>query len=131
MMEARYTDVVATLSAIDPDQPGRVLDLLGRVLGLTDAAIAKRSKMSRATINAKRNGTSPVRLQDLGPLAAALEVPVEVLISSPRDALRWIASSERLEDPQDGPRGVVIPMVVNDSPIGDFACNLLCPPAAA
>lgn len=89
--EANTFDAVAErLAALPPDQPGRVLDLLARMLDRTDTALHKRSGISRATINAKRTGSSPVRLQDLQPLARAVDAPVDVLLLRPSEAARWL-----------------------------------------
>lgn len=90
---ARYSDVAATLEALPPDQTGRTLDLLARMLDLTDADMHRRTggQMSRATVNAKRKGRSPVRPEDLWPLADALGVEIDVLLLAPNRAAAWFA----------------------------------------
>lgn len=90
---ARYSDVAAALDAIPPDQPGRTLDLIARMLDLTDAEVCERTsrRISRATINAKRKRRSPVRAEDLWPLADALGLPIDVLLMPPAGAARWMA----------------------------------------
>lgn len=88
-----YSEVRRSLEALeDPDRPGRVLDLLARILDLTDERISDLSGLSRQTINRKRKGKSPVRAEDLWPLADALGVPMEMFWMAP-----WEAGKEVLE----------------------------------
>ena len=90
---ARYSDVAAALDAIPPDQPGRTLDLIARMLDLTDLEVCERTgrRISRATVNAKRKRRSPMRVEDLWPLADALELSIDVLLMPPAAAARWLA----------------------------------------
>lgn len=100
---ARYSDVAAALEALPPDQTGRTLDLLARMLDLTDADMHRRTggQISRATVNAKRKGRSPVRPEDLWPLADALTVDIDVLLMPPAEAAAWLAEyrPEELNQP--------------------------------
>lgn len=95
-----FSTVADKLAALPPGQPGKVLDLLARMLDRTDTALHERSGISRATVNAKRTGRSPVRLEDLQPLARAVDAPVDVLLLRPSEAARWLA--EHLPDALDG-----------------------------
>ncbi|MEM7342469.1 MAG: helix-turn-helix transcriptional regulator, partial [Actinomycetota bacterium] len=74
----------------DPGAPGKVLDLLCRMLDLTDDQVAGRAGMSRATVNNKRNGRSEVTARDLVPLADALDVDVEIFLLSQAEAGMWL-----------------------------------------
>ncbi len=98
---ARYSDVAAALEQAPTDQPGRTIDLLARMLDLTDAEVCERTgrQISRATVNAKRKRRSPVRPEDLWPLADALGTTIDVLLLAPSEAARWLVEHqpERLD----------------------------------
>lgn len=84
---ARYSAVVEAFAALeDEHRPGRVLDLLARMMDLTDAEIAGRSGFTRATINAKRRGKRKVRPEDIWPLSEALDVEWDYFLLCPHEA---------------------------------------------
>lgn len=102
-----FSAVADKLATLPPGQPGQVLDLLARMLDRTDTALHKRSGISRATVNAKRTGRSPVRLEDLQPLARAIDAPIDVLLLRPSEAARWLLDhhGEQLDQrPEPGRR---------------------------
>lgn len=97
-----YSEVAQALADIpDRRRPGRTVDLLARMLGLTDGEIHQRTGISRTTINNKRTGASPVRAEDLWPLSDALGVEIDVLLMSPSQAATWLV--EHRSDELDGP----------------------------
>lgn len=95
--EARFTRIASALRELPPGQAGRTLDLLARMLALTDQALHERTgrELSRTSINHKRSGRSPMRSSDLWPLADALGVDVDVLLLPPQEAAQWIITHRR------------------------------------
>lgn len=72
----------------------RVLDLIARMLDLTDDQLAERTSWSRATVNAKRFGKSSLTVGDLVRLGEALDVAPEIFMKSPGDAAREILTTK-------------------------------------
>lgn len=96
---ARYPDVAVRLREVPPDQPGRTLDLLARMLDLTDEQLHERCgrALSRSVISHKRSGRSPVLARDLWPLADALGAEVDVLLLPPSMAAQWLVDHRSAE----------------------------------
>ena len=71
-----------------------MLDLIARMLDLTDGQLAERTSWSRATVNAKRSGKSSLTVGDLVRLGEALDVAPEIFMKSPGDAAREILTTK-------------------------------------
>lgn len=76
--------------------PRTALDAVARYYNLSDAALALKvgGGLKRNTVQARRAGDTQLRTRELGGFSDALHVPVDVLLMSPTDALRWIIDHE-------------------------------------
>jgi hypothetical protein len=107
-------------AAVD-SSPHWVLEVLLRHYGRGKTGeLADALGVTRQTIRNRRLGRADMTVSDLRATASALEVPVELFLQHPREALRWLADhkmDELLGDESEDPPPA------NTSPIGDFACN--------
>jgi hypothetical protein len=67
-----------------------VLDLLARVINMSDERIAVGCGMSRQTVQGRRVGTSRIRPGEVARFAAALDVPTFCFDMSISDLLHWL-----------------------------------------
>jgi transcriptional regulator with XRE-family HTH domain len=91
----RYPDIAAALDKTPSGQANRTFDLVARMRDLTDHDVYELTghSISRASINQKRSGRSPIRAGDLWPLADALGVDIDVLLLAPSAAARWLVDN--------------------------------------
>lgn len=67
------------------------LDLLMRILDVTDKGLATKTGLSRQAVQARRTGAARIRPAQAEAFAAALNVPVSVLSMIPKDLFSWLA----------------------------------------
>jgi len=80
-----YQDVVRRYTSLPPGAVNATVDAIATALALTDEEIHLLTGISRPTINAMRCGRRPIPPGRLWPIASALDVEVEVLLTTAVD----------------------------------------------
>ena len=68
------------------------LDLVMRLREFTNEELAKRVESSTQKIQQRRSGRTKVKAGELGKIAGALEVPVDLFIADRATVLAWFAN---------------------------------------
>lgn len=71
-------------------RPARVLDVLMSTMQVADSQLAPIVGVSRQTIHHRRKGRRSMTLHDIDTMAKALDVPPELFLGTPADAVRFL-----------------------------------------
>lgn len=83
-------ELLDALAATPDGRPNRVFDQIARTLNIKDQAIATEVGCTRAWVQQKRSGKVAMKLEDIAKFSAALDVPPELFVGSPAEALEWL-----------------------------------------
>ena len=90
----------------DDKKPNAVLYALARVMGVSDIELADATGLARQVVYNRRMGVSKLKADELGKLADALGVKVDVFFGEPIDAVLWaVESRPELQGASPGPLG--------------------------
>lgn len=70
-----------------------VLLHLCRSLGVSDIELAEAVGMKRQVMYTRRTGLTALKFDEVHAIAGALEVPMELFLGEPIDAVRWVLAN--------------------------------------